>query len=69
MAFAALRNAALANEAVARRLLARMKDALALPDRRYPKETMVGLMGQVLHRWPSLRTPAERPRVYGEAAP
>ncbi len=69
MAFAALRNAAMANEEAARRLLARMKEALALPDRRYPKETLVGLIGQVLHRWPSLRSPAERPRVYGEASP
>lgn len=69
MAFAALRNAAMANEETARRLLTRMKDALTLPDRRYPKEKLVGLIGQVLHRWPSLRTSAERPRVYGEATP
>ena len=69
MAFAALRNAAMADEAAARKLLGRMKDALALPDRRYPKEKLVGLIGQVLHRWPSLRAPAERPRVYGEATP
>jgi len=69
MAFAALRNVAMANEGAARRLLIRMKDALALPDRRYPKEALVGLIGQVLHRWPALRTPAERPRVYGEATP
>jgi hypothetical protein len=69
MAFAALRNAAMADESAARRLLGRMKETLALPDKRYPKEQLVGLMGQVLHRWPSLRASAERPRVYGEAAP
>jgi hypothetical protein len=69
MAFAALRNAAWADEAVARRLLARMKETLALPDRRYPKEGLVGLMAEVLHHWPSLREPSERPRIHGEAAP
>jgi hypothetical protein len=69
MAFAALRNAAMADEAAARRLLGRMKDALALPDQHYPKEKLVGLIGQVLHRWPSLRAPAERPHVYGESTP
>ncbi|WP_224369097.1 gliding motility protein [Hyalangium versicolor] len=69
LAFAALRNAALEEETVARRLLERMRDALALPDKRYPKEHLIGLMGQVLHRWPALRAPAELPRVYGEATP
>lgn len=69
MAFSAVRNAALADEAAARRLLARMKETLTLPDRRYPKEQLVGLMAEVLHHWPSLRGPSERPRIYGEATP
>lgn len=69
MAFAAVRNAALADEASARRLLTRMKETLSLPDRRYPKEQLVGLMAEVLHHWPSLRGPSERPRIYGEATP
>lgn len=69
MAFAAVWNAALADEASARRLLTRMKETLSLPDRRYPKEQLVGLMAEVLHHWPSLRGPSERPRIYGEATP
>lgn len=69
MAFAAVRNAALADETTARRLLTRMKETLSLPDRRYPKEQLVGLMAEVLHHWPSLRGPSERPRIYGEATP
>ena len=62
LAFGALRNAATA-EAPARRVLDRAREALDLPDLRYPKEKLVGLIGQILHRWPSLRGPREAPFV------
>jgi hypothetical protein len=66
-AFSAMLRAAEHDEATARRLLSRMREALALPDKRYPKEELIGLMGKVLHLWPALREPAEQPRVF-EAA-
>lgn len=68
LAFAALRSAARHDEATARALLGRMRDALALPDRRYPVEDLVGLIGGVLQRWPGLRAPREQPVIYGEGA-
>jgi hypothetical protein len=64
MAFAAMANACLAHESAARTLLQKMKDALALPDRKYPKEELLGLIGQVLARWPSLRGKNEAPVIY-----
>lgn len=64
-AFRALERATAADEATARYLLGRMREALVLPDQRYPKEQLVGLLGKVLHRWPALRGPGEVPRVYG----
>jgi hypothetical protein len=67
LAFAALRNAASHDEATARMLLGRMRDALALPEKRYPVEELVGLIGFVLHRWPALRAAREQPVVYGAA--
>jgi hypothetical protein len=68
-AFGALLRAAEHDEATAGRLLQRMKEALALPDKRYPKEELIGLMGRVLHLWPALRAAGEQPRVFqAEAA-
>lgn len=66
-AFSAVLRAAEHDEATARRLLSRMKEALALPDKRYPKEELIELMGRVLHRWPALRAPVEQPRVFETA--
>lgn len=66
-AFSALLRAAEHDEASARRLLLRMREALALPDKRYPKEELIGLMAKVLHLWPSLRQPHEQPRIFGPA--
>jgi hypothetical protein len=66
MALGALRNAA-RDESAARQLVGRIRDAMDLPDKRYPKEALLGLLGEVLHRWPALRGPTERPVVYGEA--
>ncbi len=65
VAFRALGMAARHDEATARYLLGRMRDALALPERRYPMEALVGLIATVLARWPALRSATERPRVFG----
>jgi len=67
LAFAALENAATDEEA-ARRIVARAREALDLPDVRYPKERLLGLIGRLLARWPGLRAPAERPVLYGAGA-
>lgn len=64
MAFQAIEHACTGSQSAARLLLGKMKDALALPDRRYPKEELVGLMGRVLAKWPSLRGPREVPVVF-----
>lgn len=61
-AFGALANAAGSPES-ARRILARAREALCLPDIRYPKEELVGLIGRILHRFPELAGPAEQPVV------
>jgi hypothetical protein len=63
LAFHALRNAATTHE-IAQRILTRAREAMDLPDRRYPKEELVGLIGQVLHKWPELRSDREKPLVY-----
>ncbi|MFO1514194.1 MAG: gliding motility protein [Verrucomicrobiota bacterium] len=67
LAFRALANAANTIES-ARLILERAKDALNLPETRYPKERLLGLIAQVLHRWPELRGPKEQPVVYEKAA-
>lgn len=68
LAFEALANAARFSPAAAARVLERAREALDLPDRHYPKEALVGLIGRVLHAWPELRGPRERPVVWGSAA-
>ncbi|KFA93175.1 hypothetical protein [Archangium violaceum] len=67
MALGALRNA-VRDEAAARQLVGRIRDALDLPDQRYPKEALLGILADILHRWPALRGPSEQPVVYGGAA-
>lgn len=67
LAFAALANAANTIES-ARMILDRAKDALNLPDTRYPKERLLGLIAQILHRWPELRGANEQPVVYERKA-
>jgi hypothetical protein len=62
-AFAALANAAGTIES-ARTILERAKDALSLPDTRYPKERLLGLIARILWRWPELRGAGEQPVVY-----
>ena len=64
-AFGALANAARADQTAAARVLRRAREALRLPDTRYPKEQLIGLIGAILHAWPALRGPRERPVVFG----
>ncbi|MBI1247868.1 hypothetical protein GC197_08455 [bacterium] len=64
-AFGALRSAAKADAEVAQRVLDRAREALRLPDKRYPKEELIGLIGQILSLRPELRSEAERPVIYG----
>lgn len=70
-AFDALANAARADGAAGKLVLERARDALRLPDKKYPKEQLVGLLGQVLHHRPGLRGEKEHPVIYGleEASP
>lgn len=65
LAFGALINAARVSERAAQRICSRAREALDLPDRRYPKAELIGLIGQLLDRWPSLRRDDERPVIYG----
>ncbi|AKQ64611.1 hypothetical protein A176_001523 [Myxococcus hansupus] len=67
-AFGALANAAAHDVETARALLPRVRDAFALPDTRYPKESLVDLLAQMLARWPELRMPTEIPTVFGPSA-
>ena len=63
LAFRALANAA-STQADAGLVLQRARDAFLLPDQRYPKEALLGLIASVLHRWPELRAAAEQPVTY-----
>jgi hypothetical protein len=67
LAFGALANAAGTLE-TARLVLEHAKDALNLPDVRYPKERLLGLIAQLIHRWPELRGAREQPVIYERAA-
>ncbi|MFP2956818.1 gliding motility protein, partial [Myxococcus sp. 1LA] len=58
-------NAAAHGVEAARVLVPRVRDAFALPDSRYPKESLVALLARMLTRWPELRGPAEVPHVFG----
>ena len=60
----ALANAASADLDAARLVLRRAREALRLPDKKYPKEELVGLIGRVLHRQPQLRSRREQPVIY-----
>jgi hypothetical protein len=64
LAIAALRVAASHDEATARYLLGRMRDALALPEARYPVDELVLAIAALLARWPGLRDAGEQPVVY-----
>jgi hypothetical protein len=64
-AFGALRGAALVDVEAATRILDRARLALRLPDKKYPKEELVGLIGHVLYAYPALQNETERPVIYG----
>ena len=64
LAFAAIDNACRVSEAAAAVFLVKAKQALSLPDRKYPREELIGLIGRVLARWPKLRSQAETPMIY-----
>jgi hypothetical protein len=66
-AFGAVANAA-NTEGNARRVLEKAREALDLPDKHYPKEALIGLIGRVLARWPALRGPNEQPIVHSREA-
>lgn len=68
MAFQAIEQACLADETAARVLVGKMKLTFALPDRKYPKEELVGLLGRVLGKWPALRGTGEAPQVFRRSA-
>jgi len=63
-AFDALVNAARGSEAAARRVHSRARDALKLPDKKYPKAELIGLIGRVLSVRPELADAAERPVIF-----
>jgi hypothetical protein len=69
-AFEALANAAAADLALARRIHARAREALKLPDKKYPKPELIGLIARILAAHPALAAEAEQPVVYrhGRAA-
>lgn len=67
-AFDALANAARHDEETAKRVLQRARDALRLPDKKYPKEELIGLIAKVLAAQPALAEARERPVIYRRAA-
>jgi hypothetical protein len=40
------------------------RQALDLPDKHYPKDRLIGLLGRLLRRWPELRSGREAPVIY-----
>jgi hypothetical protein len=48
----------------ARKILARARQALDLPDKGYPKEHLYSLLAELYQLWPLLRGPKEQPVVY-----
>lgn len=68
-AFAALANAARSGPQAAKRVLSRARDALKLPDKKYPKAELIGLIGAVLEAAPELAGAREKPVIYRRAIP
>jgi len=66
-AFGALKNAA-HDEAGARRVITRAREAFALPDEGYPKEGLLGLVAHILARHPQLAEAGEARVIYRKAA-
>jgi hypothetical protein len=66
-AFRALANAAKADPMAAARILARVREAFKLPDKKYPKERLTGLAAAILRARPELQSERERPVIYRHA--
>lgn len=66
LAFRALARAAETPEAAAQ-IVDRARQALALPEKGYPREALVGLIGQVIARHPSLAGPREQRAIFRRA--
>jgi hypothetical protein len=66
-AFGALANTARDLDS-ARMIVERAREAFILPDEKYPKEQLVGLIAKILHRWPELRGVKEQPVIYERIA-
>ena len=66
-ALRALANAA-GSDAAAYRVVSRARDAFALPDERYPKEALVGLVGRLVARHSHLAGPGEARVIYRRGA-
>lgn len=66
-AFDALANAARHDAATGERVLSRARDALRLPDKKYPKEELIGLIAKVIAANPSLAAAGEQPVIYRRA--
>ena len=64
-AFGALLSAAKGDAEAAAKVLAKARQALKLPDNKYPKEHLIGLIGKVLHLRPELRGEGEQPIIFG----
>jgi hypothetical protein len=67
IAFRAIEAASDHDEQTARYLVRRIREAMALPSKRYPKEALVETLGTILARWPALQSAAERPRVFASS--
>jgi hypothetical protein len=63
-ALGALVNAAKESQETAAEILSAARDALSLPDKRYPREELIAMVGKILALWPELRGERERPLVY-----
>jgi len=67
-AFEALANAAQHDLGVAQRIHSRAREALKLPDKKYPKPELIGLIARTLAANPGLASAAERPLIYRSQA-
>ena len=59
----ALKNAAVDADR-ARQIVRRAKSALKLPDKRYPKDDVIAMIGEILHRYPQVRGASEQPVIH-----
>jgi hypothetical protein len=67
LAFRALTNAATTRENAVR-VHAKAREALDLPDEKYPQEALLALIAALVDRWPELRGASEEPVVYRRTA-